>query len=66
MELIIDFIDALIPLGIGLFILVRPQVFGKKDLNTEENEKMVKRFKIIGVLLLIAGVLILISNLMTG
>ena len=64
-ELIIDFIDALIPLGIAVLLLVCPQVFTKKDLKAEENSKIAKRLKTVGIVLLGAGILILISNLMT-
>lgn len=63
--LIIDCLDALIPLGIAVLLLVRPQAFTKKDLKAEENATLAKRFKTIGFVLLGAGILILISSLMT-
>jgi hypothetical protein len=65
-ELIIDFIDALIPLGFALVLLICPQAFVKKDLKAEENAPTAKRLKTIGNVLLVAGALIMISNLMTG
>ena len=65
-ELIINSIDALIPLGIAGLLLACPQVFVKKDLEAEENVTTAKRLKTAGIVLLIAGVLILASNLMTG
>jgi hypothetical protein len=65
-ELIIDFIDVLIPLGIAVSLLVCPQAFTKKDLEAEENAPTAKRFKTAGIALLIAGALILTSTLMTG
>ena len=65
-ELIINSIDALIPLGFAVSLLVCPQVFTKKDLKAEENAPTAKRFKTIGNVLLIAGALIFVSNLMTG
>ena len=65
-ELIIDFIDALIPLGIAVLLLACPQAFTKKDLKAEENAKVSGRLKKAGVLLLVAGVLILAANFMTN
>jgi len=65
-ERIIDFVDALIPLGFAVSLLVWPQVFTKKDLEADENAPTVKRLKTAGIVLLIAGALILTSNLMTG
>ncbi len=65
-ELIIDFVDALIPLGIAVLLLVCPRAFTKKDLKAEENATTAKRLKTAGIVLLIAGALILTSNLMTG
>jgi len=65
-ELIINSIDALIPLGIATSLLVCPQAFVKKDLKAEENVTTAKRLKTAGIVLLIAGALILASNLMTG
>jgi len=44
-ELIIDFIDALIPLGIAVLLLACLQAFTKKDLKTEENAKLADRLK---------------------
>ena len=65
-ELIIDFIDALIPLGVAVLLFACPQVFTKKDLKAEENATSAKRLKTAGIVLLIAGALILTSDLMTG
>ena len=65
-ELIINSIDALIPLGFAGLLLARPQAFVKKDLKAQENVTTAKRLKTAGIVLLIAGVLILASNLMTG
>ena len=64
-ELIINSIDALIPVGFAISLLVFPQAFTKKDLKAEENAPTAKRFKTAGIVLLIAGALILTSNLMT-
>lgn len=64
-KLIIDFLDALIPLGIAGLLLLRPQAFTKRDLTLEENATLAGRLKIGGYVLLGAGILILISNLMT-
>ena len=65
-ELIINSIDALIPLGSAALLLARPQAFVKKDLKAQENATTAKRLKTAGIVLLIAGVLILASNIMTG
>ena len=60
--LIMDFIDALIPLGIAVLLLAFPQSFTKKDLKAEENKKLAARLKTIGWVLMAAGILILIGN----
>ncbi len=65
-QVIIAFVDALIPLGIAALLLLRPQVFTKKDLKADENCKLASRLKKVGIGLLVAGVLILISNLIAG
>jgi hypothetical protein len=65
-ELIINSIDALIPLGFAGLLLACPQTFVKKDLKAQENATTAKRLKTAGIALLIAGALILASNLMTG
>ena len=65
-ELIINSIDALIPLGFAGLLLACPQAFVKKDLKAQENATTAKRLKTAGIALLIAGALILASNLMTG
>ena len=62
-DLIADCIDALIPLGVSLLILVRPQALTKKDLSLEENAPLAKQLKTSGFILLGAGTLILIANL---
>ena len=64
-KLLIDFIDALIPLGIAVLLLAFPQWFTKKDLKADANQGIASRLKKIGWLLLAAGVLILISNIGT-
>jgi len=65
-ELIMDLLGALIPLGIAVLLLVRPQIFTKKDLKAEENASIAKRLKTVGAILFVAGILILLSNLMPG
>jgi hypothetical protein len=64
-ELIVNCIDALIPLSFAASLLVCPQAFTKKDLKAQENAQTAKRFKTVGIVLLVAGALILTSNLMT-
>lgn len=64
--IIIALLNALIPLGISLLLLVRPQAFTRKDLKVEENAKLAGQLKQAGVVLLVAGILIFVSNLMTG
>jgi len=61
-QLLIPFIEALIPLGFGVLILVFPQWFTKKDLKAEENQTVAGRLKKIGWVLLGAGILIFIAG----
>jgi len=56
-------IDAFIPLGSAVLILVFPQWFTKRDLKAEENKGLAGKLKIIGWVLMAAGVLILIGNI---
>ena len=63
MRLLINNIDALIPLGGAGLILAFPQWFTKKDLKAEENRILAQRLKLIGLGLLAAGALILIAEL---
>lgn len=60
---IIDFVDALIPLGFAVLLLAFPQWFTKKDLKADENMRLAGKFKKIGWLLMGAGMLILIANI---
>jgi len=62
-QLLINFIDTLIPFGIAALLLLFPQWFTKKDLKIEDNRNIAKRLKYIGWLLLAAGTLILIVNI---
>ena len=62
-RLIIDFIDALIPMGIAVTLLAFPQWFTKKDLMADENKGLGGKLKKIGWVLMAAGVLILIANI---
>lgn len=62
-QLIVDFIDALIPLGIAALLLAYPQWFTKKDLKADENKGLAAKLKKIGWVLMAAGILILIANL---
>jgi len=64
-QLLISFIDALIPLGFAVLILVFPQWFTKKDLKAEENRGLAGKLKLIGWVLLGAGTLTLIANIGT-
>jgi len=63
-QLIGKFIDPLIPLIIGIFILVMPQKFTKKDLSLPENYAIAKRLRIGGWLTVASGTLLLISALL--
>jgi uncharacterized membrane protein len=63
MKFLAEYIDALIPLVGALLLLASPQAFTKKDLKAEENKTLARRFRMIGWLLLAAGVLILIASL---
>jgi len=62
-QLIVDFIDALIPLGLAVLLLAFPQLFTKKDLKADENKRLAGTLKKIGWALMAAGVLILIANI---
>ena len=63
MKFLAEYIDALIPLAGALLLLAWPQAFTKKDLKAEENKTLARRLRMIGWLLLAAGVLILIASL---
>jgi hypothetical protein len=63
MKFLAQYIDALIPLAGALLLWQWPQAFTKKDLKAEENRTLARRFRMIGWLLLAAGVLILIARL---
>ena len=63
MKFLAEYIDALIPLAGPLLLLAWPQAFTKKDLKAEENKTLARRIRMIGWLLLAAGVLILIASL---
>jgi hypothetical protein len=63
MKFLAQYIDALIPLAGALLLWQWPQAFTKKDLKAEENRALARRFRMIGWLLLAAGVLILIASL---
>jgi len=63
MKFLAQYIDALIPLVGALLLWQWPQAFTKKDLKAEENRTLARRFRMIGWLLLAAGVLILIASL---
>jgi hypothetical protein len=62
MKFLAQYIDALIPLAGALLLWRWPQAFTKKDLKAEENRTLARRFRMIGWLLLAAGVLILIAS----
>jgi hypothetical protein len=63
MKFLAQYMDALIPLAGALLLWQWPQAFTKKDLKAEENRTLARRFRMIGWLLLAAGVLILIASL---
>jgi hypothetical protein len=63
MKFLAQYIDALIPLAGALLLWQWPQAFTKKDLKAEENRTLARRFRMIGWLLLAAGVLTLIASL---
>jgi hypothetical protein len=62
MKSVAQYIDALIPLAGALLLLAWPQAFTKKDLKAEENTTLARRFRMIGWLLLAAGLLILVAS----
>lgn len=61
----LKYIDALIPLAAGIALIFFPQAFTKKDLNAEDNKPLKKRLSLFGVMGIIAGVLLLLSELFT-
>jgi uncharacterized protein YjeT (DUF2065 family) len=63
-QLIGRFIDCLIPLSIGIFVLLYPQKLTKKDLSLKENHKLAKRLRLAGILTVTSGVLLLIASLL--
>jgi len=62
-QMVINFIEALIPLGFAVLLLVFPQWFTKKDLMAEENKGLSSILRKIGWGLMAAGVLILIASI---
>jgi hypothetical protein len=62
-NLIIASVDALIPLGIAVLLLARPQWFTKKDLHAEENRRLAGTLRKVGWVLIAAGLMILIANI---
>ena len=62
-QLVIDFIEALIPLGFAVLLLAFPQWFTKKDLLADENKGLAGKLRKIGWGLMAAGVLILIASI---
>ncbi len=61
-ELLVNYIDCLIPLVAGIVVLLAPQILTKKDLAAEENASTRKRLRWAGVLLVVAGVLIFVAT----
>jgi len=62
-QLVINFIEALIPLGFAVLLLVFLQWFAKKDLKADENKGLAGKLRKIGWGLMAAGVLILIASM---
>ena len=62
-QMVISFIEALIPLGIAVLLLAFPQWFTKKDLTADENKGLAGTLRKIGWGLMAAGVLILIASI---
>lgn len=62
-QLVINFVEALIPLGIAGLLLAFPQWFTKKDLKANENKGLAGNLRKIGWALMAAGVLILIASI---
>ncbi len=61
-ELLVNYIDCLIPFVAGIVVLLAPQILTKKDLAAEENASTRKRLRWAGVLLVVAGVLIFVAT----
>jgi hypothetical protein len=52
-----SFFDALIPLVIGLLLVTRPQLFGKRGDSAEQSAKKTKRIRTIGYVLVAVSAL---------
>ena len=63
-ELIVKYIDALIPLSGAALIFIYPQIFIKKGTRPEVEEKYLKNLKKIGLLLLAIGAIYFITGFM--
>ena len=61
-----DRIDILIPAGIGLLLLLRPQSFFKPSDSAEADAVKAKRFRTIGGVLLGVALLYTIIRLLSG
>ncbi|MDD4182849.1 MAG: hypothetical protein PHT53_03405 [Candidatus Omnitrophica bacterium] len=57
-----SYMNALIPLMVGVVILAFPQIFTKKDLTQKENMPARKKIQIIGIAAIILSVVIFLKG----
>ncbi len=61
--MVVDYLDALIPLCFGAIVLGFPQVLTRRDWTAEANRRLKKRLRLAGILLLIAGGLVRVAKI---
>lgn len=58
----LKYINALVPLVIGIIILAFPQFFTKKDLNAKENKSTKTTIIVIGIIAIVISVLVFLKG----
>jgi len=61
-DLLVQYVDALIPLAAGILAFFFPQALTKVDLTQPEHEPTARKLKWAGRLLLAAGLIMLVGN----
>ncbi len=61
-DLLVRYIDALIPLTVGVFVSLFPQALTKVDLAHPENKKTADKFRIAGAVLLVAALIAFVTS----
>ena len=60
----LNFLNVLLPLVIALLLLVRPQLFTKRDLQAEENKGVANMLKTIGWVFVVVALLMFIGDVL--